>query len=72
MARQGRQADHQATGGGRVNSTPLITRICEAGPNLEVWRVNNTVVLEQDKNARVMPPEMMSRLVVPNRFQRFQ
>ena len=55
-----------------MNSTPLITRICEAGPNLEVWRVNNTVVLEQDKNARVMPPEMMSRLVVPNRFQRFQ
>jgi len=41
----------------------LMVRLCEAGQNLEVWRVHHSVVREQDKNARVMPPEMMERLV---------
>jgi len=43
-------------------SAELLTRLCEAGANLEIWRVHHTRVHEQDKNARVMPPEMMERL----------
>lgn len=55
MADEGRQ------GGGSVSGT--MTRLCEAGKNLEIWRVHHTDVREQDKNARVMPPEMMERLI---------
>ena len=42
--------------------TPLMERICEAGENLEIWRVHHTALREQEKNARVMTPEMMDRL----------
>ena len=37
-------------------------RLCEAGENLEIWRVHYSCVKEQDLNARVMPPEMLERL----------
>lgn len=41
---------------------PTMTRLIEAGNNLEIWRVHHTLIREQDKNARVMPPEMLERL----------
>jgi hypothetical protein len=44
-------------------TTPLLERLCEAGTNLEIWRVHHTAVREQDKNARVMSPEAMERLI---------
>ena len=37
-------------------------RLCEAGENLEIWRVHYSSIKEQDLNARVMPPEMLERL----------
>lgn len=37
--------------------------VCQAGPNLEIWRVHVDEVREQDINARTMPPEMFDRLV---------
>jgi len=36
--------------------------ICEAGPNLELWRVNINDLREQDLNAQYMVPEMFNRL----------
>ena len=36
--------------------------ICEAGNNLELWRVSLDELREQDKNARIQPPEMFNRL----------
>lgn len=36
--------------------------ICEAGPNLEMWRVNINDLREQDVNAQYMIPEMFNRL----------
>lgn len=37
--------------------------VCQAGPNLEIWRVHVDEIREQDINARTMPPEMFDRLV---------
>jgi len=37
--------------------------ICNAGPNLEIWRVSPDEIREQDINARAMPPEMLERLI---------
>ena len=36
--------------------------ICEAGPNLEIWRVDIKDIKEQDVNAQFMVPEMFNRL----------
>lgn len=40
----------------------MAERLCNVGPNLDVYKVNVDEVREQDINARVMPPEMMERL----------
>ena len=40
----------------------MAERICEAGENLEIWRVHLDETREQELNARYMPPEMMDRL----------
>lgn len=36
--------------------------ICEAGENLEIWRVKLDEITEQNVNARTMPPETLERL----------
>lgn len=42
--------------------TDTSEMITGAGHNLELWWVNLTDIREQDRNARVMPPEMFNRL----------
>ena len=38
-------------------------RLCSAGENLEIWRVDHRYIREQDINARVMSPDMTDRLI---------
>jgi hypothetical protein len=39
-----------------------VEYICDAGENMQLWRVNHTEVREQDLNAHVVSPETMERL----------
>lgn len=36
--------------------------VCNAGENLEIWKVQLDDIVEQDVNARTMPPETLERL----------